>query len=133
MLVQGFHYTKQIRRVEVLRERREFRKALDLALECIEAAESDREVRRPSAAESTKSDGSLGPPAASVTWLACQLCRELGEYRLEISLIERWLGHLHSDQGQDRFGTAEQMMWRLATASELLRTGPRAAWHAPAP
>jgi hypothetical protein len=127
--VQGFHYTKQIRRVEILKERREFRKALTLAVECVVAAESDLEARRLGAAGSDKSGDVLGPPPPSVTWLACQLCRELGAYRLEVSLIERWLEHLDADQGQVHHTAAGQMKWRLATASEFLRTGPRPAWR----
>lgn len=126
--VQGFHYTKQIRRVQVFRERREFHKALNLALECVVAAESDLEARRLSAAGPDKSGALPGPPPPSITWLACQLCRELGAYRLEVSLIERWLERLDPDQEQDCHSAAEQMKWRLATAIELLRTGPRQAW-----
>lgn len=107
---------------------RELHKALNLALECVVAAESDLEARRLSSAGPEKSGALLGPPPPSITWLACKLCRELGAYRLEVSLIERWLEHLDTGQEQDCHGAAEQMKWRLATASELLRTGPRPAW-----
>jgi hypothetical protein len=126
LLVGGLSYTKQIRRVEVLRARFDFRQALDLALDCVVAAEGDLGVRRPEVAGSDKDMGPLGPPPAAVTWLACQLCRDLGEYRLEVSLVERWLGHSNADHGEDH--AVEQMKWRLATASELLRTGRRPAW-----
>ncbi|MDQ0029390.1 hypothetical protein [Arthrobacter bambusae] len=126
-LVRGFHYTKQIRQVEVLRARGELRKALDLALECVAAAESDLEARRMVAASSN--EGVLSPPPPSVTWLACQLSRELGEYQMEAALIEGWLAHLQIGQEQDLDGIGEQMKWRLATARELHRTGPGPAWR----
>lgn len=127
LLVRGFHYTKQIRQAKVLRARGELRKALELALECVAAAESDLEARRMGATSSN--EGALGPPPPSVTWLACQLCRELGEYQLEAALIEGWLAHLQIGQEQDLDGIGEQMKWRLATARELHRTGPGPAWR----
>ncbi|MFH5878289.1 hypothetical protein [Arthrobacter sp. NA-172] len=127
LLVRGLHYTKQIRQAEALRARGEFRAALDLALECVAAAESDLEARRMGA--TAANEGALGPPQPSVTWLACQLCRELGEYRLEATLIEGWLAHMHAGPGQDCDGAGEQMKWRLATAREFLRTGPGPAWR----
>ena len=130
-MVRGVPYTRQIDRAEVLRSRFEFREALDLALECIVAAEADLGARQLNGLESDKDMGLLGPPPAAPTWLACQLCRELGDYRLEVSLIERWLAHSYGDHGQG--DAAEQMKWRLATASELLRTGPRAAWDQDVP
>lgn len=130
-LVRGFPYTTQIGHAEVLRTRFEFREALDLALECIVAAEADLGARQPSGRGSDKDMGLLVPPPAAPTWLACQLCRELGEYGLEVALIERWLAHSYGDHGQD--DAAEQMKWRLATASELLRTGLRPAWEQDVP
>lgn len=130
-LVRGFPYTTQIRRAEVLRASFEFREALDLALECIVAAEADLGARELNGLGSDQDMGLLGPPPAAPTWLACQLCRELGEYQLEVSLIERWLAHSYGDHGQD--DAAEQMRWRLATARELLRTGPRPAWDQEVP
>ena len=125
--VWSFDYIEQIASIAALRERGELHEALGLALQCVTAAESDVVARVAEATEAGRLEDILRPPIPSITWLACQLCRELGEYRIEISLIERWLAHRRRGQGSDSPAEA-QMMWRLATAVELLRTGQRPTW-----
>lgn len=108
-LVRGRHYAKHGAQIDALRERGSLREALDLALECVEAAERDAE-------SGSAAGGRAKPPVARVVWQAAQVLRALGDSPEEVRLIERWLAKADTDNMDH---CASQMMWRLATAREM--------------
>ncbi|MBT1002825.1 hypothetical protein KIH31_09425 [Paenarthrobacter sp. DKR-5] len=116
LLVRGRHYARHASQIDALRQQGLLTEAVELALECVEAAELD----------SLASAGAApAPPPAQITWQAAQVFRSLGRYDAEIAVLERWLLQV-PDAEKSKDHCVRQIRWRLAHATELRR---RQLWH----
>lgn len=102
--VRGKHYTEWVDTIRQLKRDGIADEALELLLECVGAAERDRDGRE---------------PAPAYTLMAAVIYRQRKNYAAEVAILERW--HASCPAASRGPGTSqEELAARLTKARELL-------------
>jgi tetratricopeptide (TPR) repeat protein len=105
--VRGREFPGWVEPIEELKRQERHSEALELLMECIEAAEMDEQRIF---------------PAPWYSWQAAVIFRKQREYQKEVEVLERWVNALPAIYDLSKWGaSARRMFPRLERAREIAR------------